>query len=432
MRTTQRMWRITVVLFFNIIAVQHTYGQLDTTFPKRTIPYTVFLNTVAQRHLGYAAEKLNVDIANANVLTAGIIPDPTLSTGWFDNGQNRMNMGYGFNAGLSWTLELGGKREARLNVAQSQYELSKLLLQDYFRNLRADATLAYLTALLRKLLLDVRISSYQAMEKLAQSDSVRFRAGAITEVDARQSKLEAGTMLNDVFQAEAEWKAALVQLSAFLGTQPTDTLFLPEGTFDAFERTFSLQELLEVAYTNRADVLAAQQNTALSRNLVNLAQANRVIDVELSVGINYTSYVRNIIAPTPSFTVVGAGIAFPLKFSNNRPGELSAAYYAREQADLQYRQIQVDARSQVTQAYFAYRALQRQVQQFRSGLLTEAKAVLDGKVYSYQRGETSLLEVLNAQRTYNDIQQNYYQTLYNYAAALIELERAAGIWDIRF
>lgn len=57
--------------------------------------------------------------------------------------------------------------------------------------------------------------------------------------------------------------------------------------------------------------------------------------------------------------------------------------------------------------------------------------VLTGKVYSYKRGETSLLEVLNAQRTYNDVQQNYYQALFNYAGALITLECSAGIWDLQ-
>ncbi|MFQ3574819.1 MAG: TolC family protein, partial [Cytophagales bacterium] len=62
----------------------------------------------------------------------------------------------------------------------------------------------------------------------------------------------------------------------------------------------------------------------------------------------------------------------------------------------------------------------------------DAKLVLDGKIYSYQRGETSLLEVLNAQRTFIGVQQAYYQTLFAYAAALVELERVVGIWDLEF
>ena len=64
-------------------------------------------------------------------------------------------------------------------------------------------------------------------------------------------------------------------------------------------------------------------------------------------------------------------------------------------------------------------------------MLQQAKEVLDGKIYSYNRGEVSLLEILNAQRTYDDVQAQYIETLYNYNAALVELEKSAGMWDIR-
>ena len=82
------------------------------------------------------------------------------------------------------------------------------------------------------------------------------------------------------------------------------------------------------------------------------------------------------------------------------------------------------------QSFMNYKTAQKQAVQFKNGLLTEAQKVLEGKTYSYKRGQTTLLDVLSAQRTYNDVQQSYYQTLYNYAAALVEVERAAGIWDI--
>ena len=56
--------------------------------------------------------------------------------------------------------------------------------------------------------------------------------------------------------------------------------------------------------------------------------------------------------------------------------------------------------------------------------------MVKGKIYSYDRGETSLLEVLNAQRTYDEVRTLYIETLYNSAASLVELETSAGIWDI--
>ena len=55
---------------------------------------------------------------------------------------------------------------------------------------------------------------------------------------------------------------------------------------------------------------------------------------------------------------------------------------------------------------------------------------MDGKIFSYNRGEVSLLEVLDAQRTYDEVQAQYIETLFNYSSALVELERSAGIWDI--
>lgn len=270
------------------------------------------------------------------------------------------------------------------------------------------------------------------MTQLAKADSIRAKLGSITEVDARQSKLKAGTMLNDVFQAIANWKASLSNLTLLMGTKQSDTLTATIGGFAAFDRKFTLPELIITAQNNRSDLMAALQNKDVSKKMLQLAKANRVIDLGLTGGMTYSSYVRNIIAPTPSFTQTGVGISIPLKFSNNRQGELKAAYYTTLQSEAQYRQVELQVQTEVTQAYFNYQAAQQQVQQFNTGLLTEAKIILDGKVYSYRRGETTLLEVLNAQRTYNEVQQNYYQTLFNYAAALVELERAAGIWDINF
>ena len=415
-----------------LLAVGVAKGQSDTAFQKKPVLYREFIETVGKNNVAYAAEKFSVNISEANIESAKIFPDPELSAGWFDNGQRRLNMGYGYSAEIGWLLELGGKRKARINLAKSEAELTKFLLQDYFRNLRADATTRYLEAIQNEQLVNVQLNSYDAMTQLAKSDSIRAKLGSITEVDARQSKLEAGTMLNDVFQAIANWKASLSNLTLLMGAKQSDTLTATVGGFAAFDRKFTLPELIITAQNNRSDLMAALQNKDVSKKMLQLAKANRVIDLGLTGGMTYSSYVRNVIAPTPSFTQTGVGISIPLKFSNNRQGELKAAYYTTLQSEAQYRQVELQVQTEVTQAYFNYQAAQKQVQQFNTGLLTEAKIILDGKVYSYRRGETTLLEVLNAQRTYNEVQQNYYQTLFNYAAALVELERAAGIWDINF
>lgn len=74
-----------------------------------------------------------------------------------------------------------------MRLAQSEKETTEALLEDYFRNLRADATIAYLEALKQKALLEIQRSSYDQMARLARADSIRFQLGDITEVDALQS-----------------------------------------------------------------------------------------------------------------------------------------------------------------------------------------------------------------------------------------------------
>jgi len=425
---------IKILIIVVILHLFHTADaqEIDTLFAKRHIDYSTYIGLVGRNNLEYSAEKFNINIAEANILSSKIFPDPELSFGFADNGQRRLNMGYAFTSEISLELELGGKRKARIDVAKNEAQLTRLLLEDYFRNLRADATIAYLEAIQNRHLLSVQFHSYQQMKKLAESDSIRFKLGDITQVDALQSKLEAGTMLNEVYEAEAEWKTALTNLSLLLGESQQEALIYPIEEFTGFERGFVLKDLILIAQNNRADLKAALQSKNLSQSLVKLAKAERAIDLGLSLGVDYNSYVRNAIAPTPSFTTVNAGISIPLKFSNNRPGELRTAQYEMAQAEQLYKQAELTIQTEVTQAFHTYQAARKQLLQFNTGLLADAKAILDGKIYSYQRGETSLLEVLDAQRTYNEVQQNYYETLYSHASALVELERAVGIWDINF
>ncbi|SMG08220.1 outer membrane protein, cobalt-zinc-cadmium efflux system [Sphingobacterium psychroaquaticum] len=419
------------VVFVFYVWVLPVKGQTispDTLTP--VLDYRTFLKEVAARNMAYAAEQYNIQLAEANLLSAGIFPDPEVEVGLFDNAQRRMKMGYGVSSGISWTMELGGKRRARVDVAQNEVELTKLMVEDFFRHLRADATLAYLRAIHSGLVLHVQEDSYQQLLRLAQADSVRLRLGSITQVDARQSKLEARTMRNEVFAAEADQQAAYAHLLLLLGREEQESLPLLEGDLQVGARTFMLPTLVLEAQDNRADLKAALGSKHISHKMLQLAKANRVIDLGVSVGMEYNAEARNEMAPSPSFTAVQAGVSIPLKFSNRRPGELRAAQYGILQAEKKYELVELTIKTEVRQAFYTYQAAAKQVEQFNAGLLEDAKAILDGKVYSYQRGETSLLEVLDAQRTYNGVQQSFYQALYDYAAALVELERATGIWDI--
>ncbi len=397
---------------------------------QRVLTYTNYLNNVKNCNVGYLVEKYNVDIAEANVTAAKIFPDPELSVSYSNNQNWDLQMGYGVEVELSYSLELGGKRKARMLVAKSEKEVASALLNDYFRNLRADATIAYLGALKQKKMYEIQWSSYKQMRELARADSIRFRLGYIMEVDARQSKLEAGTRLNDVHASAGDWQDALLHLLVLQGNKKMELPDTIAGELIFMKRDFDLPALIAAAQHNRADLQAALKSKELSQNNLRLAKANRVIDLGLTIGGGYASEVLNELAPAPEFKTISAGISIPLKFSNFNKGELRAAQLTLRQHEVQYEAVELQISAEVVQAFNKYQVACRQMEQFNTGLLDEAEIIFKKKAYSYERGETGMLDLLNAQHTYNDIQVTYIETLYNCAVSLVELERACGIWDI--
>lgn len=393
------------------------------------LTYQRYMEMVAEGNLEYAAERLNVPASRAEITAAKVFNDPNLSVSYFNNENNSLQMGEGVEVELSKTFSFG-KRGANISLARSESELTEALLADYFRNLRADATIAYMEALKQHELYKVKENAYQNIRKLAESDSIRFSLGQIREVDATQSKVEAGVLRNEFLQAGAELRNAFSDLNLLTGTFSADTLFHPEAELHTESRDFILAELIATASEGRTDLVAALKNKEVAAKALKVARRERNTDVDLSIAVSRNTRVYNEEAPAPPFTGVTAGIAVPLKFSNFNKGTVRAARYRELQAETQYKQALLQVRTEVMQAYRNYQSFAEQVRHYEDGLLSQAREVMDGKIYSYNRGEVSLLEVLDAQRTYDDVQAQYIETLFNYSAALVELERAAGIWDI--
>ena len=386
-------------------------------YPQQDISFTEYLNRVGKSNLGYLAERLNVSIADAETVAQKVLPDPELE---FEAGSDN------FSLGLSYSLELGNKRGSRIRLARSRAELEKLLLEQGFQDLRADAADLFFEAILQRELLGVQNRSYQYMLQLSQSDSLRYAAGEITENDARQSKLEAMTLLNTVYTQEAAYQSALVMLNRYMGAT-ADTLNIPLGDWEELSRDFALAELISAGLDNRIDLLAAQKSTEVSTREYKLTRAERRPDIGLSA-----SYERDWHGFLPPARSAIGGVSVPLKFSNTNKGAIKAAKLRITQSEVRERDMELQIQAEIHQAWYNYEAEKKKVFQYKAGVLEDSRKVRDGMVYKYKRGETNILDVLVAQRTYNEVQQGYLETMKGYVASLVELERACGIWDICF
>ena len=193
----------------------------------------------------------------------------------------------------------------------------------------------------------------------------------------------------------------------------TDTLHTPVGSWDSLDRDFVLADLLKAGFENRIDLRASEKGIEVSTNEYRLTRAERRPDIGLSL-----SYERDWNGFLPPSRSVTGGVSIPLSFSNTNKGAIRAAKLRIRQSDIRKKDMALQVQTEISQAWYNFEAEKKKVNQYKTGVLEESQKVLDGMVYRYRRGESSIVDVLIAQRTHNDVRQQYLETMKGYAAAL--------------
>jgi cobalt-zinc-cadmium efflux system outer membrane protein len=428
MKRTLRSFILSLLMPASISHV--TYSQQEISYISNPVTLSQYLWSVMKGNLGYIAGQFNVSIAEAELKASKVFPDPEVSIAYANNEDRTLQMGQFVETAISYPINLGNKRRAGIALARSKHELSQLMLDGYFQNLRADASLSYFASLKNQKIYLLQEDIYKQMSRLASAESIRLKTGEATGLDALQSSLEARTQQTEVYQSFADMQNALLDLMLLQGKRFSDTLDNPSDNFPYKQRNLNLNELINNAVQNRADLLAAIKNKEVSEKNLNLLKANRAFEFSIETGYSYNSIVKNEIAPAPAYNGLSAGIAFPIKFSSLNKGSFQAADLAVKQSQTAYEETELQITSEVIQAYNNFIGQNKKVEHYNLGLVEDAGKILQGRIYSYQHGESGLIDVLNAQRTYIELQLNHLEALFEYTAALIELERAAGIWDL--
>ena len=65
---------------------------------------------------------------------------------------------------------------------------------------------------------------------------------------------------------------------------------------------------------------------------------------------------------------------------------------------------------------------------YQSGVLKDVDSELEKRVLSYKRGDSSLLELLDAQRKANEVWMSFYSAQIDHVHAVIDLNRSTGKW----
>jgi cobalt-zinc-cadmium efflux system outer membrane protein len=409
-------------LFTCVLPAVPAFGQSSQGPVRITLDQAIEL--ALQHNHSLLATRTTIQQNQAQEVTANLRPNPTLFTNWnyiplYKPGAGLLDYLHDStegDIGLSYLIERGKKRQHRLQAAKDTTVVTRAQVGDNERTLTFQVAQLFINVQLAESTLELAQQDLSSFQNTVDISQTRYNSGAISENDFLKIKLQLLQFQQDVQQAQLARGQALSDLRQQLGYESIPVDFDVAGTFDYQPLAFKLEDLQAKALENRPDLRAAQFGITAANSQYDLAKANGKVDVTVSG--NY-SHVNAISAVTFSVSV-------PLPIFDRNQGEIARTHVAITQAQEQ----QASARGQVfTDVKDAYEALQendRVAQYFRSGYLDVSKKNRDISEYAYRRGAATLLDFLDAERSFRATQLAYRQTLAGYLTALEQLREAVG------
>jgi cobalt-zinc-cadmium efflux system outer membrane protein len=377
-----------------------------------------------QNNHALKAARTTIQQSEAQEITANLRPNPVLTADAqfipiFQPNEftaDYINTTAQFDLGISYLFERGKKRQHRLQAAQDVTAQTKSLVTDNERTLTFNVASQFFTAQLAESTLDLAFEDMKSFQKTVDISEARYKAGDISEVDYLKIKLQLLQFQSDVSQAQLAKTQALVGLRQLLGYQSVPEDFDVTGDFEYKAVALKLEDLQQMALQNRPDFRAAQQGVTAAKSQYELAKAIGKVDVTGTFDYDHVSATN-----TGSFFG-----SFQIPIFNRNQGEIARTNYAINQA----RELELAASDQVLSdvltAYEGVRDNDQVVSLYLGGYLNAAQQSRDITEYSYKRGAASLLDFLDAERSYRATQLAYRQSLASYLTAVEQLREAVG------
>ncbi len=370
------------------------------------------LQTAFANNPDLAAAQWEIGIAEGARQQAGLIPNPVASWDAEDTRRSTRTT----TVKLSQTLELGGKRSARIDVASRAQDAAALTLAQRRNALRADVIDNYYGALRAQERLDLAQRSMNVAERGLAVANGRVTAGKTSPVEANRAQVQLSEMRLELNRAQIGLTDAYRRLATSTGSAVTDFQAVAgqNQLTPALPPVAHLLARLEQTAELRLAELSILQNEAS----VGLEKAQRIPDLDVSIGSQYDASVRERV------NLVGVSMPIPL-FNRNQGNVLAATRRADQARDLR-NAAELRLRTETRQALDLWQTANTEVRAFNQQILPAAQSAVDSATRGFEMGKFSFLDVLDAQRTLIAARTQYLTATAQATEAWVRIERIYG------
>lgn len=368
-------------------------------------------------------QQFNSIVAETDIITSKLRPNPKLNnqtlflakptsfpnnTDWF-NPQNRQVWWQ-----LTKVIQTPALRKSKIEYVQQNSILSQKNYHETERNILQEVALKWLDVWIAKKQLDILQIAKNNTDSLAKINKIRLEKEVITSTDLLRTELLANQYALQQKNSEQIYKSELINLKFLLGTDENISIdFNDEFTLDYRSE---LDSLLQQSLLDRTDILVSQTNIKVAEANIHLQKALATPQPELGIIYN----------PQNSIPYLGIYGTIDLPFFNRNQGEIQKSKILKQQAEQDLKTIRFQVETELSVAYKNYYVQKQNIQNFKD-LLTKSETILSSVKYSYLHGGTTIVDFLEAQRSWLDTQQQYYYSLQQYRESYIRLLYTSGL-----
>jgi len=374
------------------------------------------------------AGALKVRAAQGDVTTARLYPNPTLSfgAGNFPIGRtNPPGIGAGDTVneqvGIGQELVLWGKRGERIAAAHGRMAAAGAERADLDRRLVFEVRARFVRTLVageRLRLARENLTHYRETVRVSRE---RADAGEISAAEFDKIALEQRGFEHEVADAEIERRQAVAELLPLLGLDVAD--LVPVGELRLPAARTDTDTLVSEALRRRPDLTAAERAAEAAEAALRLARAERWPNV--TVGVQYTHDEFQVAGNLANS--LGANFSLPLPLVNRNQGEIERAEAEALIARREVQKLRLGIPQEVRIAVTSYTVAGERVRRFEEAFLRQSEDARRAAEVSYREGAISLLEFVEAERTFIQTQRDHLDALLDGHTAAFDVTRAAAL-----
>ncbi len=380
--------------------------------------------------LGAEGDEIAAGAVANPVIGVGITKVFSYSPGLVDSCGGCSSLGFSLGVSDNGALMdvFVGKRPLRLKVARAALAVARTAKEDARRQLELQLKTSLIQLAAAQEAVDLAKDVAAAQSQTLEISKLKYPK-VINEGDLARiqtAKLEADQQVDMAINNERVNRASIAFL---LGVRGGVAPFKAEASALKFVVPGKLggaseEALLRDAQANRPDVKVAGLQLDRSEASIDLAKRYRYPDIALSLQYSQIGTGQSALSP-PAVTF---GVSIPLPLFYNQGGEIKRAQADYGAQSILKRKVEAQVVSDVVQAWANFQASKATVERMESGgLLESAKKARDITQIQFNAGQTTLLDYLDATRTYIGVNVEYVNDRLAYWTAVFQLEAAVGV-----